>query len=40
MWRILIVPVLAVIVFVGVLFLLYTGSGYSAPPSPEAPVAT
>ena len=39
MWRLIIVPVLAVIVFVASYFYFYTGSGYSAPPSPEAPVA-
>ena len=39
MWRLIIVPVLAVIVFAASYFYFYTGSGYSAPPSPEAPVA-
>ena len=39
MWRLIIVPVLAVIVFAASYFYFYTGSGYSAPPSPKAPVA-
>ena len=39
MWRLLIVPVLAVIVFAASYFYFYTGSGYSAPPNPDAPVA-
>ena len=39
MWRLLIVPVLAIVVFAASYFYFYTGSGYSAPPNPEVPVA-
>ena len=38
MWRLLIVPVLAVLVFVSAYFYFYTGRGYTAPPNPEVPV--
>lgn len=38
MWRLLIVPVLAVLVFVAAYFYFYTGRGYTAPPNPEVPV--
>lgn len=39
MWRLLILPVLAVVVFVGMYFYFYRGAGYTAPASPEFPVA-
>ncbi len=39
MRRLLIVPVLAIVVFAASYFYFYTGSGYSAPPNPEVPVA-
>ena len=38
MWRLLIVPVLAVAVFLAAYFYFYTGRGYTAPPNPEVPV--
>ena len=39
MWRLLLVPVLAVAFFAAAYFYFYSGSGYSAPPNPEVPVA-
>ena len=39
MWRLLLVPVLAAAFFFAAFFYFYSGDGYSAPPSPEIPVA-
>ena len=38
MWRLLLVPVLAALVFVAAYFYFYTPKGYTAPPNPEVPV--
>ena len=39
MWRLILVPVLAAAIFSAAYFYFYSGSGYSAPPNPELPVA-
>ena len=39
MWRLLLVPGLAAAFFFSIYFYFYSGSGYSAPPNPEVPVA-